>query len=79
MNASIATIREKLHQYIDTVEERKIQAMYIIFEEDIEEEIMDLDTYNKDIEEAEKEIEQGNYLTHEKVLSEIKSWKNKAV
>lgn len=30
------SIREKLHRYIDTVEEKKIQAIYTLFEEEIE-------------------------------------------
>ena len=79
MNRNVETIREKLHQYIDTVEERKIQAMYIMFEDEIEEDDVDLDAYNKDIDEAEKEIEQGNFFTHQQVLSEIKTWKKKVV
>ncbi|MDR2205414.1 MAG: hypothetical protein LBE36_04585 [Flavobacteriaceae bacterium] len=30
------TIKEKLHQYIDTAAERKLQAMYIMLEDEIE-------------------------------------------
>ena len=44
-----------------------------------EEEIIDIEQYNKDIEEAEKEIDAGNYYTHEQVLAEIKTWKSRAV
>lgn len=36
MNIEAATIKEKLHQYIDTAEERKLQAMYIMLEDEIE-------------------------------------------
>ncbi len=32
------TIKEKLHRYIDTLEAKKIKAMYTIFEDEIEEE-----------------------------------------
>ena len=49
--------------------------MYTMFENDIENETIDLVAYNKDIEEAEKEIEAGNYYTHEQILAEIKTWK----
>lgn len=30
------SIREKLHRYIDTIEEKKVQAIYTLFEEEIE-------------------------------------------
>lgn len=75
MSATIDTIREKLHHYLEVVEDKKIQAIYTLFEE----EIIDIEQYNKDIEEAEKEIDAGNYYTHEQVLAEIKTWKKKAV
>lgn len=30
------SIREKLHRYIDTIEEKRVQAIYTLFEEEIE-------------------------------------------
>ena len=33
-----STIRKKLHNYIDTIEEKKLKAMYTIFENEIENE-----------------------------------------
>lgn len=33
--------------------------------------------YNKELEEAEAEIERGEFLTHEQALKEIGSWKEK--
>ena len=73
MTATPETIREKLHQFIEVAADKKIQAIYTLFEE----EIIDIENYNRDIEEAEKEIEAGNFLTHEQVLAEIKTWKSK--
>lgn len=73
MTATPETIREKLHQFIEVAADKKIQAIYTLFEE----EIIDIENYNKDIEEAEKEIEAGNFLTHEQVVAEIKTWKGK--
>ena len=36
MNTPIDTLREKLHHYIDIAGERKVQAMYVMLEEEIE-------------------------------------------
>ncbi|MBP6661374.1 MAG: hypothetical protein KA174_11865 [Chitinophagales bacterium] len=73
MTVTPETIREKLHLFIEVAADKKIQAIYTLFEE----EIIDIENYNNDIEEAEKEIEAGNFLTNEQVLAEIKTWKSK--
>jgi hypothetical protein len=31
--------------------------------------------YNAELEQADKEIEEGNYLTHDEALKEIRSWR----
>lgn len=36
MIISTVVLRDKLHQYIDSVDEKKVQAMYVMFEEEIE-------------------------------------------
>ena len=36
MTAQSLAMRKKLHQFIDTVEEKKLKAMYTIFEDEIE-------------------------------------------
>ena len=38
MSSSTSTLREKLHYYIDHVEDKKIKAFYTIVESDIENE-----------------------------------------
>jgi len=73
MTATPEIIREKLHQFIEVAADKKLQAIYTL----LEEEIIDIENYNEDIEKAEKEIEAGKYLTHQQVLAEIKTWKNK--
>jgi len=75
MSATIDAIREKLHHYIEVIEDKKVEAIYTLFEE----EIINIEQYNKEIEDAEKEIDAGNYYTHEQILSEIKNWKKNAV
>lgn len=37
MSQSSVILREKLHHFIDSVEEKKLKAMYVIFEDEIEE------------------------------------------
>lgn len=71
MKSTIDTIKERLHRYIDTVDDRKVQAIYTL----LEDEIIDIDAYNEEIKVAEKEIAKGKFYTHEQTLSEIKSWK----
>ena len=38
MGLAVSTIREKLHNYIDHVEDKKLKAFYTIMQADIEEE-----------------------------------------
>ncbi len=34
-----------------------------------------IDQYNKELEQADQEIENGDFLTHEEALKEIRSWR----
>ena len=36
MITSTVVLRDKLHQFIDSVDEKKVQAVYVMFEEEIE-------------------------------------------
>lgn len=38
MLQSSEILRDKLHHYIDTIEDKKLEAMYVLFENEIEEE-----------------------------------------
>lgn len=68
-------IRQKLHQFIDSIEEKKAEAIYTLFEEEINQsEGMSIGQYNKELEEAENEFKKGEYITHEVMLKEIKKW-----
>jgi hypothetical protein len=61
MSTAIKTIREKLHQYIDTAEERKIQAIYVMLEDEISiKAIDDFKLIAEEIEGLDKQRE--NYL-----------------
>ena len=34
-----------------------------------------IEQYNADLEQADREIEQGDYITHEEAIKEIRSWR----
>ena len=36
---------------------------------------VDIDQYNKELEDADTEIDKGEYLTHEEAVSQIRSWR----
>lgn len=70
-STEIDTIRESLHRYIENATDKKVQAIYTLLEDEVE----DINAYNKDIHEAEQEIVTGEFYTHGQVLDVIKSWK----
>jgi hypothetical protein len=72
MTAQSLTIRKKLHQFIDTVEEKKLKAMYVIFEEEIESEYSD--EFKKMLDERyEKYKRTGVYVTEKEANRRINS------
>ena len=70
---STLTIRQKLHQFIDEIEEKKAEAIYTIFENEIGKNIS-LEQYNKEIDEAMNEIKNGEVYSHEEVVEMSKKW-----
>lgn len=68
-------IRQKLHQFIDKIEEKKAKAIYTLFEQEIKQgERISVEQYNKEIDEAETEFKNGEYITHEAMVKKIKQW-----
>ena len=62
MITSTVVLRDKLHQFIDTVDEKKVKAMYVMFEEEIETKTTSLFKLSaKEIEAL--DIQRENYLT----------------
>jgi predicted transcriptional regulator len=69
------TIRQKLHQFIDKIGEKKVKAIYTIFEEEINQgERISIEQYNKEIDEAMTEVKKGEVYTHEEVVKMSKGW-----
>ena len=69
------SIRGKLHQFIDTIEEKKLKAIYTIFEEEIVKgQHISIEQYNKEIDEAETEFINGDFISQEAMLKKVKQW-----
>ena len=49
MDNVVVTIKEKLHQYIDTLDERKLQAFYIMLEDEIEQDVEYTEEFKKQL------------------------------
>ena len=72
---TIVTVRQKLSNYLQVADDRKIKAIYTLLEEDIKQgERISVEQYNKEIDEAEAEFENGEYITHEAMVKKIKQW-----
>lgn len=60
----VKAIRQKLHQFIDSIEEKKAKAIYVLFEEEIEQnKRIDGKQYNKEIDEAMTRVAAGKFTT----------------
>jgi predicted transcriptional regulator len=70
-----AAIREKLSNYMQVADDKKVKAMYALLKDDIkQEERITIELYNKEIDEAEAEYKRGEFITHEELLEKIKKW-----
>ncbi len=72
MNESI--IRKKLVDYIQVANEKKVQALNVFLEGDIEPEFnFNLEQYNTELKSAEKELVDGKYFNHSEITNQIKN------
>jgi predicted transcriptional regulator len=68
-------IREKLTNYLQVADDKKVKAMYALLKDDINfEGRISIEQYNKELGEAEAEYERGEFFTHEEMLKKIKEW-----
>lgn len=66
-------IRQKLVNYMKVAEDKKIKAMYALLEEDIEHSCeITIDQYNKELDEAESEFKNGEYITQEEMIKQVR-------
>ncbi len=69
------SMRQKLHQFIDSIEEKKAKAIYTLFEEEIEQgKRISVKQYNKEIDNAMKRVSAGKYTTQKELEKEMQSW-----
>lgn len=56
-------------------DEKKLKAIYTLLQDDIEMgERIGIEQYNQELEEAEKQIEEDAFITHEELEKEMKKW-----
>ena len=68
-------IRQKLSDYLQVADDKKIRAIYTILEDDINEgSRISIEQYNKEIDEAMEEVKRGEVFTHEEVVKISKTW-----
>ena len=70
-----AAIRKKLVDFMKVADDKKVKAIYILLEDDIEQDgRISIEQYNKEIDQAMEEIKRGEVYTHEEVVKISKNW-----
>ena len=80
----IKELKEKLHKQIDASDEIKLQTIASIIESvensvvsyDVLGNALSINEYNKMIDEAERDVKQGRFMTQEALEQKIISWSN---
>lgn len=63
-------IRKKLTAYIQVADDKKVRAMYELLQTDLTESTtVTIEQYNEELEIADREIENGIYVTHKTFLT----------
>lgn len=58
-----SAIRQKLHQFIDSVEEKKVKAIYVLFEDEIAQEDMEYtDEFKKELDQRHAYYKNGGKM-----------------
>ena len=68
-------IRKKLVSYMQVAGEKKVNAIYALLEEDIEQAgRINIEQYNKELADAEAEFTNGDYISNAVMKKRITQW-----
>jgi hypothetical protein len=71
----ISAIRQRLSNFIQIADEKKIKGLFALLEDDMKEsERISLEQYNKEIDTAMEEVKYGEVYSHEEVVKMSKNW-----
>jgi hypothetical protein len=69
------TIRKKLTSYLQVADDKKLKAIYMLLEDEIDHPgRISMQQYNKELEAAETEYSKGDFITHATMKKKIKQW-----
>lgn len=69
-------IRKKLMDYMQVADSKRLKAIYTLLEDEIEEgRKLNIAAYNKELEAAEAEFNNGDFITHTAMKKKVKEWK----
>lgn len=72
---TVSAVREKLSDYIQIADEEIIRALYTLLEKDIEDNTrISIEQYNQELEEAEAEFKNGEYISLNEMTERVKRW-----
>lgn len=72
---TVSAIREKLSDYIQIADERIIRALYTLLKKDIaDNKRISIQQYNLELEEAEAEFKNEEYISHDEMTRRVKRW-----
>jgi hypothetical protein len=68
-------IRERLLNFIQTADDKKVKGLYALLEDEMQEgERISVAQYNKEIDAAMEEVKRGEVYSHEEVIQMSKKW-----
>jgi len=72
---TIVAIRQRLSNYLEVADDKKIKAIYALLEDEINQSgRISIEQYNKEIDKAMEEVKRGEVYTHEEVVKMSKNW-----
>ncbi len=69
-------LKKRVHEIIDASDDEIIRAVYTLLQASDTENILgeNVEKYNQELEDAESEIDKGDFITHEDLKKEAKNW-----